>query len=112
MPVTVIRVRTDGVLYLVITPPTVKLRSPETGEIAKQRDTGQTLYVIQLAESVEGRAHLLKVTIPENGLPKNLATGQSVTPLNLTATPWARLFTPDQLSEGVVYRADALEVLK
>ncbi|MEU2432936.1 hypothetical protein ABZ611_26185 [Streptomyces sp. NPDC007861] len=112
MPAIAIRVRTDGAVYLTVTPPAPKLRNPETGEIAKHRETGQPLFTVSLVETYEGRAQVLKVTIPENGLPKNLTVGQAVIPVNLTATPWARLFTADQLSEGVVYRADVLEPVK
>lgn len=107
-----IRVATDGATCLVVTAPVVKLRNPETGEIAKHRETGQPLFAISLVETVDGRAQVLKVTVPEAGLPKNITVGQAVRPLNLTATPWARLFNTDQLSEGVLYRADALEAVK
>ncbi len=111
MPATTIRVRTEGAVYLVITPPAPKTR-PETGEPVKHRESGQTLFTVSLAETVEGRAQILKVTVPENGLPKNLTVGQPVTPVNLTATPWARIFHAEQVSEGVVYRADTLETAK
>ncbi|MHA5050042.1 SCO3933 family regulatory protein [Streptomyces sp. SD15] len=112
MPATIIRVRTEGAVYLVITPPAPKVRNTETGEIAKHRESGQLLFTVSLAETADGRAQILKLTVPENGLSKNLTVGQPVTPVNLTATPWARMFTADQLSEGVVYRADALEAVK
>jgi hypothetical protein len=112
MPAIAIRVKTEGAVYLTVTPPAPKVRNPETGEIAKHRESGQRLFTVSVVETYEGRAQVLKLTVPENGLPKNLTVGLQVTPVNLTATPWARLFTADQLSEGVMYRADALEAVK
>jgi hypothetical protein len=102
-----IRVQTLGAVYIALTPPAVKLKDQATGEIATDRATGENLYTVQLAETVDGRAQVIKVTLAESKLPKGLVLGAVVHPENLVASPWARIFN-GQLSDGVTYRADGL----
>ncbi len=59
----------------------------------------------------EGRAEILKITVPESGLPAGLAPGVTVRPVDLIATPWARIFN-GSLSDGVAYRVTRLELVQ
>ncbi|TNM32375.1 hypothetical protein FH715_07775 [Streptomyces sedi] len=97
--------------FLLVTPAAPKVKDPQTGEIATHRETGETLYTVGVVEMLEGRADVLKITVPESGLTKELAQGAPVRPVRLIALPWARIFN-GQLSDGVAYRADALEGVK
>lgn len=97
--------------FLLVTPAAPKVRDPQTGEVATHRETGETLYTVGVVEMQDGRADVLKITIPESGLPKGLTQGAPVRPVKLIALPWARIFN-GQLSDGIAYRADALEAVK
>lgn len=86
-----------------------KIKNPETGEIATDRDTGETLYTVTVMQMSDGRAEILKITVPESGLPVGLTAGVMVRPVDLIATPWARIFN-GSLSDGVAYRVSRLEL--
>ena len=58
----------------------------------------------------EGRAEIMKITVAKSGLPDGLKPGVSVRPVDLFATPWARIFN-GQLSDGVAYRTASLELV-
>ncbi|MFF3848617.1 hypothetical protein [Streptomyces sp. NPDC002328] len=58
----------------------------------------------------EDRAEALKITVPETGLPNGLKPGLPVMPVELFATPWARIFN-GQLSDGIAYRADRVDLV-
>ncbi|MEU5326316.1 SCO3933 family regulatory protein [Streptomyces parvus] len=88
-----------------------KIKNPETGEIATDRDTGETLYTVTVMQMSEGRAEILKITVPGSGLPAGLAPGVMVRPVDLIATPWARIFNGG-LSDGVAYRVTRLELVQ
>ncbi|MFE9699466.1 hypothetical protein [Streptomyces sp. NPDC006270] len=88
-----------------------KIKNPETGEIATDRDTGETLYTVTVMQMSEGRAEMLKITVPESGLPAGLAPGVMVRPVDLIATPWARIFN-GSLSDGVAYRVTRLKLVQ
>ncbi|WP_326597867.1 SCO3933 family regulatory protein [Streptomyces sp. NBC_01803] len=94
--------------FLLVTPAAPKIKDPQTGEVATHRDTGETLYTVGVVEMLDGRADVLKITIPQSGLAEGLAQSAAVRPVRLVALPWARIFN-GQLSDGVAYRADALE---
>ncbi|MFI1018003.1 hypothetical protein [Streptomyces sp. NPDC020965] len=98
-----------GASFMVVTPSVPKIKNPETGEVATHRETGETLHTIGVVEMANGRADVLKITIPATGVPEDLPPGQPVRPVGLVAIPWARIFN-GQLSDGVAYRADALEL--
>ncbi|MFD8331936.1 hypothetical protein ACFV42_04630 [Streptomyces solisilvae] len=91
------------------TPPMPKMKDPEAGVVAVDRDTQETLYTLTVFLMEEGRAEQMKITLPESGLPKGLQPGTPVQVTDLFATPWARIFN-GQLSEGVAYRAAKLEL--
>lgn len=104
-----IRVLTQGALYTVATPSAPKVKDLRTGEIATHPQTGEPLHTVSLLEMADGAADLLKVTVPASKIPQGLRLGVPVRPVGLMATPWARIFN-DQLSDGVAYRADSIEM--
>lgn len=53
---------------------------------------------------------LQPLVVPETGLAAGLKPGAMVRPVELFATPWARIFN-GQLSDGVAYRASRLELV-
>ncbi|MFJ3922356.1 MULTISPECIES: hypothetical protein [unclassified Streptomyces] len=89
------------------TPPVPKWKNQETGERAVDRETGEPLFTLTLFLMEDERAETMKVTVPRSGLPNGLHPGRFVRPVNLFATPWARIFN-DQLQDGVAYRCEAL----
>ncbi|WP_236241974.1 hypothetical protein [Streptomyces sp. CC228A] len=89
---------------------TPKFTDMEKTQIATDRETGEPLYTITLFVMEDERAETIKVTVPKSGLPNGLNLGSFVRPLNLFATPWARVFN-GQLQDGVAYRASGLELL-
>lgn len=93
------------------TAPVLKMKDPQSGEIATDRDTGDSLYTVTVMLMEEERAEILKISVPESGLPEGLKPGMAVRPVDLMATPWARIFN-GQLSDGVAYRAAKLELEK
>ncbi|MFE5673804.1 hypothetical protein ACFQ7B_00570 [Streptomyces erythrochromogenes] len=97
--------------YMTGTGGTPKIKNPQTGEIAMDRDTGETLYTVTVMQMSDGRAEILKITVPESGLPVGLAPGVMVRPVELIATPWARIFN-GSLSDGVAYRVARLELVQ
>lgn len=97
--------------FIAGTAPIPKVKNPETGEVATDRDTAETLYTLTVFLMEEGRAEQMKITVPESGLPKGLTPGTPVRVSELFATPWARIFN-GQLSDGVAYRAAGLELAK
>ncbi|WTA54946.1 hypothetical protein OIP63_31010 [Kitasatospora purpeofusca] len=90
---------------------TPKIKDPQTGEIATDRETGEHLFTVTVMLMEEGRAEIMKLTVAQSGLPEGLKPGVMVRPVDLFATPWARLFN-GQLSEGIAYRAGRLEKVK
>ncbi len=91
--------------------PAPKIKDPQTGEIATDRDTGEQLYTVTVMLMEAERAEILKITVPKSGLPDGLKPGVAVRPVDLFATPWARV-TNGQLADGVAYRAAKLELVK
>ncbi|QKW51053.1 hypothetical protein [Streptomyces buecherae] len=96
-------------VFMAGTLPVPKVKDPQTGELATDRDTGETLFTLTVFLMEEGRAEQMKITVPKSGLPDGLAPGVPVRPVDLFATPWARVFN-GQLSDGVAYRATSLEL--
>ncbi|MEU5214701.1 hypothetical protein AB0G79_00660 [Streptomyces sp. NPDC020807] len=97
--------------YITGTGAAPKIKNPETGEIATDRDTGESLYTVTVMQMSDGRAEILKMTVPESGVPAGLVPGVMVRPVELIATPWARIFN-GSLSDGVAYRVSRLEMVQ
>ncbi|MEU4918951.1 hypothetical protein AB0G29_06215 [Streptomyces parvus] len=93
--------------FLVGTGAVPKWSDAEKTVQAKDRETGAPLFTVTLFCMEEDRAEALKVTVPETGLPNGLKPGVPVLPVELFATPWARIFN-GSLSDGIAYRADRL----
>ncbi|MGW3874355.1 hypothetical protein ACWEC4_21805 [Streptomyces sp. NPDC005055] len=108
---TIIRVRVlDSTNVMVGTPPVPKWKDQENGVRAVDFETGAPLCTLTLFVMEGERAEALKVTVPQTGLPNGLHPGRFVRPVDLFASPWARIFN-DQLQEGVAYRCAALELV-
>ncbi|GAA2105211.1 hypothetical protein GCM10009759_42100 [Kitasatospora saccharophila] len=105
----VIRPDLTGTAHMVATAPVPKLADAATGQVATDRESGATLYTVQLLETYEGKAQLIKVTVPEGGVDTSLTVGAVVRPVGLIASPWANVFN-GQISQGVAYRAQALDL--
>jgi hypothetical protein len=87
-----------------------KYSDAEKTQFATDRETGAKLFTVTLFLMEEDRAEAMKVTVPETGLPNGLKPGVPVVPVELFATPWARIFN-GSLSDGIAYRADRLDLL-
>lgn len=96
--------------FMVGTLPVPKYTDQEKTAFATDRETGQKLYTVTVFLMEEERAEAMKITVPADGLPDGLKPGVPVRPVELFATPWARIFN-GSLSDGVAYRAAALELL-
>ncbi|WFB08345.1 hypothetical protein LRS74_15745 [Streptomyces sp. LX-29] len=95
--------------FIVGTLPVPKVKDPETGELATDRETGETLFTLTVFLMEEGRAEQMKITVPQSGLVDGLRQGLPVRLMELFALPWARIFN-GQLSDGVAYRVSRLEL--
>lgn len=96
--------------FMVGNQPVPKYSDAEKTQFATDRETGVKLFTVTLFLMEEDRAEALKVTVPETGLPNGLMPGVPVMPVELFATPWARIFN-GSLSDGIAYRADRLDLL-
>ncbi|MFH8339642.1 hypothetical protein [Streptomyces sp. AM6-12] len=90
--------------------PVPKYADAEKTQFATDRETGAKLFTVTLFFMEEDRAEALKITVPETGLPNGLKPGVPVTPVELFATPWARIFN-GSLADGIAYRADRLNLV-
>jgi hypothetical protein len=96
--------------FMVGTLPVPKYSDQEKTQFATDRETGAKLYTLTLFFMEEDRAEALKITVPGPGLPDGLKPGMPVMPVELFATPWARIFN-GSLSDGIAYRADRVDLL-
>lgn len=96
--------------FMVGTLPVPKYADAEKTQFAVDRETQVKLMTITLFFMEEDRAEAMKITVPETGLPNGLKPGLPVMPVELFATPWARIFN-GQLSDGIAYRADRLDLV-
>ncbi|MFI0785358.1 hypothetical protein ACH4Q6_07155 [Streptomyces lydicus] len=99
----------DSTRFMVGTLPMPKFADQEKTQIATDRDNGQPLYTVTVFLMEDERAEAMKITVPKGGLPDGLMPGVAVRPVDLFATPWARIFN-GQLSDGIAYRAGSLEL--
>ncbi|MDO0913557.1 hypothetical protein QQM39_22735 [Streptomyces sp. DT2A-34] len=90
--------------------PVPKYADAEKTQFAVDRETGAKLFTVTLFFMEDDRAEALKITVPETGLPNGLKPGVPVMPVELFATPWARIFN-GSLSDGIAYRADRLDLV-
>ncbi|GAA2694455.1 hypothetical protein [Streptomyces lunalinharesii] len=94
-------------VVFVATAPVKKLANKQTGERAMDRETGAGLSTVGLLISDEGEGNLYQVTVPETGLPEDLAPGMPVRVVGLKARDWENEFN-GQKRHGIAFRAVAL----
>lgn len=103
----VIRVETSAATILLTEAPEPKVRDCQTGEIAKDAVSGETLMTIGVVYIEDGDSSLIKVTIPESGITEGLTLGAPVSLPGLVARPWESVFNGQQ-RHGIAYRAAAV----
>ncbi|MFJ9854307.1 hypothetical protein [Streptomyces sp. NPDC101150] len=94
-------------VVFVATAPAPKMANKQSGERAVDRETGAGLSTVGLLISDEGEGNLYQVTVPETGLPENLAPGMPVRVVGLKARDWENEFN-GQKRHGIAFRAVAL----
>ncbi|MFF7076333.1 MULTISPECIES: hypothetical protein [Streptomyces] len=100
----------DSTTFMVGTLPVPKWADQEKTTRATDRESGLPLFTVTLFLMEDERAESMKITVPADGLPNGLHAGRFVRPVDLFATPWARIFN-GSLSDGVAYRCAALEIV-
>ncbi|MET7764928.1 hypothetical protein ABZS86_16760 [Streptomyces sp. NPDC005355] len=102
-----IRVETSGATVLLTEAPEPKVKDRQTGEIAKDVQSGETLMRLGVVYIDGGESALLQVTVPESGVTDGLALGAPVTLIGLIARPWESVFNGQQ-RHGIAFRAEAI----
>lgn len=108
MPFRQIPYATEDSEFMAVTSTDVKINM-QTNQPATDRTTGEVLKTVGLLEMRNGAADVLKVTVPASQIPEDLALGTHVRPVGLVAIPWVQSRGNGQLSEGIAYRATAVE---
>lgn len=102
-----IRVETSAATILLTEAPETKIKDRQTGEIATDTTTGETLMTLGVVYIEDGESSLLKVTIPKSGVIDGLALGAPVALPGLVARPWESMFNGQQ-RHGIAFRAAAV----
>ncbi|MEE4594121.1 hypothetical protein V2J94_19885 [Streptomyces sp. DSM 41524] len=102
-----IRVETSGATVLLTEAPEPKVKDRQSGEIAKDALSGETLMRLGVVYIDGGESSLLQVTVPESGVTEGLALGSPVTLIGLVARPWDTVFNGQQ-RHGIAFRAEAI----
>ncbi|MFP8886465.1 SCO3933 family regulatory protein [Streptomyces mangrovi] len=102
-----IRVETSTATILLTEAPEPKVRDRQTGEVAKDTVSGETLMTIGVVYIDDGESALIRVTVPESGVAEGLALGAPVSLPGLVAKPWENVFNGQQ-RHGIAYRAAAV----
>lgn len=102
-----IRVETSAATILLTEAPVPTVRDRQTGEVAKDAVSGETLMTIGVVYSEDGESSLIKVTVPESGVSEGLALGAPVSLPGLVARPWESVFNGQQ-RHGIAHRAAAV----
>lgn len=87
-----------------VTEPEARVANRETGQLKKDRESGQTLYQVGVCVMAGTQAEVITVSVP--GEPKGLTRGTPVQVRDLVATPWAM---GDR--NGIAFRASAITAL-
>ncbi|MEU3344131.1 hypothetical protein ACL07V_10360 [Streptomyces sp. MB22_4] len=103
----VIRVETSSATILLTEAPEPKVRDRQTGEIAKDANSGEALMTIGVVYIEDGESSLIKVTVPESGVTEGLTLGAPVSLVGLVARPWESVFNGQQ-RHGIAFRAAAV----
>ncbi|MEE4540649.1 hypothetical protein V2S66_01545 [Streptomyces sp. V4-01] len=102
-----IRVETSAATILLTEAPETKVKDRQTGEIATDATSGETLMTLGVVYIEDGESALLKVTIPKSGVGEGLALGAPVALPGLVARPWESTFNGQQ-RHGIAFRAAAV----
>ncbi|MBE9498246.1 MULTISPECIES: hypothetical protein [Streptomyces] len=102
-----IRIDTSTATVLLTEIPEPKVRDRQTGEIAKDATSGESLMKVGVVYIDEGESSLIHVTVPESGISEGLALGAPVSLPGLVARPWESVFNGQQ-RHGIAYRAAAV----
>ncbi|NGO72144.1 hypothetical protein [Streptomyces boncukensis] len=102
-----IRIDTSAATVLLTEVPEPKVRDRQTGEIAKDAVSGESLMKVGVVYIDEGESALIHVTVPESGVTEGLALGAPVSLPGLVARPWEYVFNGQQ-RHGIAYRAAAV----
>ena len=102
-----IRVETSAATILLTEAPEPKVRDRQTGEIAKDATSGETLMRLGVVYIEDGESSLLQVTVPESGIAEGLSLGGPVALPGLVARPWESVFNGQQ-RHGIAFRAAAV----
>ncbi|MBO8187905.1 SCO3933 family regulatory protein [Streptomyces spirodelae] len=102
-----IRIDTSTATVLLTEIPEPKVRDRQTGEVAKDATSGETLMKVGVVYIDEGESSLIHVTVPESGISEGLTLGAPVSLPGLVARPWDSVFNGQQ-RHGIAYRAAAV----
>ncbi|MFI2352140.1 hypothetical protein ACH492_35145 [Streptomyces sp. NPDC019443] len=98
-----IPVDTAVMTVMLIQAPEPKVKNRETGEVAKDKQSGKVLYNVNVAVIVDGRPDAVTVVVAEDGIQPDLFPGVPVALPGLVARPWENDF-----GHGISYRATAV----
>jgi hypothetical protein len=105
-----IPVDTSTAMLLCATEPKPKVKNLETGEIAKDRETGADMWTVGLVYIANGAADVIQVSVPQPGVPANLASGTpNLAVTGLVAVPWEANHD-GRARHGIAFRAAAITV--
>ncbi|MDH2393141.1 hypothetical protein QCN29_31075 [Streptomyces sp. HNM0663] len=96
----------SSAVVFVATAPTPKVANRQTGEIARDRETGAELVTVGLLISDEGEGNLHQVSVPVTGIDMGLSPGMPVAVTGLRARDWER-----DNRHGIAFRAVAVTPL-
>lgn len=105
-----IPVDTSGAMVMVAVPAVAKVKDRRTGERAVDVETGAPLMTVEVLFAAGGAAEVISVTVPESGIPAELAMGTPVALTGLVARPWENTFN-GQARHGISFRAVAVTSL-
>ncbi|GLF96733.1 SCO3933 family regulatory protein [Streptomyces yaizuensis] len=94
----------------VATPPVPKVANRQTGEVAKDRETGADLSTVGLLVADDGEGNLYQVAVPKTGVDASLVPGTLVAVTGLRARDWENEFN-GQKRHGISFRAVAVTAL-
>ena len=105
-----IPVDTSAAAVMVAQTPQKKISNRQTGEIATDRETGATLWTVDVMFALDGNVEILSLTVPETGISGELAMGTPVAVTGLIARPWENEFN-GQKRHGISFRANLVTSL-
>jgi hypothetical protein len=102
-----IRVDSSAATILLTEAPEKKVKDRQTGEVATDAVSGETLMTIGVVYIEDGESSLIKVNVPESGVTDGLTLGMPVSLPGLVARPWESVFNGQQ-RHGIAFRAAAV----